>query len=225
MRKPVRAAVFAAMVFAAFAAGPAHADPIPLPVGEAGLSITIDAPDTFRAGVPYRVSGFVYAVFALPVVVEVSQGLPHVPVDIIVDGAYRGTLETDDNGRYEVEYLLTGELTTHTVRAAILRGTPIEVSSATRSATLDRTFTALNLDPNTLSLDLGASQQVRALAFDADGRQQDVTASAVWATSNPAVATVNGGLVQATGGGAATVTATWGGLEASMPVNVVDNGR
>jgi len=224
MRTAMRAVAFG-VAACAMAAGPVHADPIPLPVGEAGLSVTIDAADTYRNGVPYNVSGYVYAVAALPVAVEVTQPLPHIPVDIVVDGSREASVTTDDAGHYGIDIFITGDAPTHQVRAAVLRGTALEVSSATRTTTIDQTFTALSLDPSRLSLTLGASQQVHAFAVDGDGRQHDVTTAASWATSNPAVATVDSGLVQTTGTGTATITVTYGDLQATLPVDVVDNGR
>jgi hypothetical protein len=49
---------------------------------------------------------------------------------------------------------------------------------------------------------------------------QDVTGSATWATSNPAVATVNNGLVTGTGNGSATISAVFGGKSGRITVFV-----
>jgi hypothetical protein len=49
---------------------------------------------------------------------------------------------------------------------------------------------------------------------------KDLTNSATWSTSNPAVATVSQGLVTGTGTGSVTITATFGGLSGSTKVVV-----
>jgi len=48
----------------------------------------------------------------------------------------------------------------------------------------------------------------------------DVTNSAAWTTSDPAIATVNNGLVTGTGIGSVTISATFGGKSGSMTVFV-----
>src|SRR5439155_25683250 len=48
----------------------------------------------------------------------------------------------------------------------------------------------------------------------------DVTNSAAWTTSDPAIATVNNGLVTGTGTGSVTISATFGGKSGSMTVFV-----
>lgn len=47
-----------------------------------------------------------------------------------------------------------------------------------------------------------------------------VTSTATWTTSNPAVATVNGGTISAQGNGTAVITATYNGLSASCAITV-----
>jgi len=224
--RTVRALLVGGVAFFVVGAGlAAHATPVPLPVGEAGLSVTIDGADTFRAGEPYTVSGSVLAVAALPVVVEVSHGVPDIDVSILIDGDWRASATTDDDGHYSASVTMTGEPATHTLQAVVLRGTPLAVTSPTRSTTVEQTFSALSLDPTTASLTVGGSQQLTALATDSQGRQQDVTAAATWTSSDPNVATVNGGVVQAVGPGSATVTATWDNLSAAATVDVTNNGR
>ena len=49
---------------------------------------------------------------------------------------------------------------------------------------------------------------------------KDVTGSATWATSDPAVATVNNGLVSGTGNGSATISAVFGGKSGRITVFV-----
>jgi hypothetical protein len=225
MGRASRIAAIAALVSAVTTLGSAGAAQVPLPVGQAGVVVTIDAADSFRPAVPYNVSGYVYAVAALPIAVEESVPLANIPVDILVDGVTRARVNTSDAGFYQTTFLLTGEGRTHTIQASVLRGTPVQVVSPQRTTTVDQVFTALNLSPTNLSLSLGASQQLTAIALDGEGREHDVTSQCTWSTNDPAVATVDGGLVQATGGGSATIMAVFGDLTTSTPVNVIDNGR
>jgi hypothetical protein len=224
MPKAFSAVAFGALALGAAVGLPAHAA-VPLPVGQAGVVVTLNAADSYRQGVPYDISGYVYAVAALPVVVEEAVGLSNMSVDVLVDGAFRGSLTTNGEGFYQATFFLTGETPTHTIQTAVFRGTPLQVSSPTRSTTIEQVFTALNLSPSNLSLDIGATQQLTAIAVDGDGRQHDVTSSAIWSTGDAAVATVNGGMVEATGGGSTAITATYADLSASTPVNVINNGR
>jgi Ca2+-binding RTX toxin-like protein len=75
--------------------------------------------------------------------------------------------------------------------------------------------------PSSPSLSVSGTQQLTASADYSDGSTQDITASVTWASSAPAVATVSSeGLATGVSGGAATVTATLGGLSGSTTVTV-----
>lgn len=63
--------------------------------------------------------------------------------------------------------------------------------------------------------------QLRATAVYLDGRTEDVTALAAWASSDGAVATVSAGRVTAVAAGAAIVSATYGGVIGRAPVAVL----
>ncbi len=66
---------------------------------------------------------------------------------------------------------------------------------------------------------LAASGSVQLFAQESYP-SQDVTNSATWSTSNPAVATVSQGLVTGTGIGSVTITAAFGGFSGSTTVVV-----
>ena len=68
----------------------------------------------------------------------------------------------------------------------------------------------------TVLLSATAVYQNSATSFTAT----DVTNSATWTTSDPAIATVNGGLVTGTGVGSVTISAMFGGMSGSMTVFV-----
>jgi uncharacterized protein YjdB len=70
-------------------------------------------------------------------------------------------------------------------------------------------------------IDKGGTGQLTAKYIDANGVTQDVTASAMWASANQAVATVRNGTVSGLSSGTTTIRATYGGLSASVDVVVV----
>jgi uncharacterized protein YjdB len=207
-------------------AGAANAQP-PLPPGfQAGLAVTIDAPETFSAGNPITVSGFVYAVFALPVAVEVAQGVPNVDVDLIVDGIVAQTTKTTGGGAYHFDIVLGPNYpTTHTLRTVVLRGTVAESSSSTINTNIDRFITALSVEPSAADVSLGGTLGLRACALYDDGRVRDVTEDASWTSADADVATVSNetgekGIVTGVGEGTTNVSATIEGKMASADVHV-----
>jgi len=102
----------------------------------------------------------------------------------------------------------------------------ISVASGSVTGTAGLTVTgaavvALNVVPATLSLPLGSSGQLQAIASMSDGTQQTVSSSATWQTSQSSVAAVNAqGSVKAAGKGAAQVSATYQGMSGSASVAV-----
>jgi hypothetical protein len=80
---------------------------------------------------------------------------------------------------------------------------------------------ALNIQPSTVSMVIGSTRQLRAIATMTDGTHQDVTAQVSWSSAQPAIATVIGGLVTGTHVGSTTITASGMGLTASAGVTVM----
>lgn len=66
----------------------------------------------------------------------------------------------------------------------------------------------------------GQSAPLRANATMSDGTVQDVTGIASWTSSNPGIASVQGGTVSAVSNGDATITATHGGRSGQIQVRV-----
>ena len=223
--RSIRLAVLAILLSLCVSMPTAHAGPVPLPIGEAGLTVTIENEPTFRQGNPFAVSGYLYAVFALPIVVELAHGLPSQSIDILVDGARQATVTTTNDGHYQASFFLTEEQSTHTIQSVVFRGTPLEVRSPLRTVHADQVFTELTISPSTLALGLGGSNQLTAIALDGDGRPRDVTAQTLWSSSNAAVATVSGGNVTGHSPGDATITGAFSGLTGQVPVSVTDDGR
>lgn len=91
---------------------------------------------------------------------------------------------------------------------------------------LPSSLVSIAVSPSSTTLTVGATQGFSAVATLGDGTQQDVTASATWASSNNSVVTVTNlvgsqAYPLATGSGSATVTATVGTASGSSSVTVV----
>ncbi len=84
-----------------------------------------------------------------------------------------------------------------------------------------KTLTSIAVTPATASIVAKATQQFIATAFYSDHTTADVTATATWTSSNPAVATVDAaGLATGVAAGTATVTATLTGVEGGAALTV-----
>jgi hypothetical protein len=82
--------------------------------------------------------------------------------------------------------------------------------------------TALTLTPGAATIAIGAKQAFTARAFFSDSTSRDVTAQALFTSSDPATVALNGNVaVGVRQGGPATITASWGGLTATAQVRVV----
>jgi hypothetical protein len=79
--------------------------------------------------------------------------------------------------------------------------------------------TSLTVSGNT-NLSVGQNSQLAAIAHFSDGSSQNVTSAATWSSATPSVATVLGGLVHGVAPGAAPITASYGGQNATATVNV-----
>jgi RHS repeat-associated protein len=82
-------------------------------------------------------------------------------------------------------------------------------------------FVSMELSAERVTLKPGDRTTLRATAIASDGARTDVTSAASWNTSNAAVATVTGGVINAQADGEATVSATLAPLSGSVAVSVV----
>ena len=83
------------------------------------------------------------------------------------------------------------------------------------------TVASLEVSGTSVLTSIGETTQFMVTATLSDGSMQAVEAAeADWESSDPAVATVSEGLLTAAGGGNATLTATFGGQSAEVPVSV-----
>jgi hypothetical protein len=80
----------------------------------------------------------------------------------------------------------------------------------------------LNVVPATLSMVLGSSRQLQAIATLSDGTTQDMTGTVAWSSTDPNIATVSsGGLASAAQVGSTTILAQSTGLTGSAQITVV----
>jgi len=83
------------------------------------------------------------------------------------------------------------------------------------------TLTSLSIAPQNPSAIVGNTQQFCATGTYSDNSTQDLTATAIWTSSAPAVATINSsGLASALGLGETTIQASVGGIQASTVLTV-----
>lgn len=99
------------------------------------------------------------------------------------------------------------------------------MSGSTTVTVINAVIDQLVITPQGGSVPLGVSGQLTATAIYTDGSDDDVTKLATWASSNPAVASVNttgenGGLVQTLSVGITTISANFDGKTASAGLNV-----
>jgi hypothetical protein len=71
---------------------------------------------------------------------------------------------------------------------------------------------------------VGGSSQLTATATLSDGTQKNVTTLATWSSTNPAAASVSGGLVAAIAAGSSTITGQYQGASASVTIVVQGGG-
>ena len=91
--------------------------------------------------------------------------------------------------------------------------------SGTGSTTV--ALTSIAVTPAPSSIAAGANVQLTATGTYSDSTTKDVSATAVWSTSNSTIATVNGaGLVSGMKGGSATITATSGTIKGTSALTV-----
>ena len=117
--------------------------------------------------------------------------------------------------------LLMGVGTGQARVTATLRGLSAICDVTVTAATLQ----GLSLSPSNATVAAGYQVQLAATGVYSDGSVRDVTAQAVWSTSNGAVAALSSGpetqgLVRGAAAGTATITATLAGRSASAPIAV-----
>jgi uncharacterized protein YjdB len=94
--------------------------------------------------------------------------------------------------------------------------------SASASVTVtNATLVSIAIAPLNSSMPVGAAKQFTATGTFSDNTTQDMTQSALWSSSNAAVATINNkGLVISIAAGTTTVNAAWGAITQSTSLTV-----
>ncbi len=95
----------------------------------------------------------------------------------------------------------------------------------TLKAATGATVTSIAVDPQTLSLAAGSTQQLKATGFFSDGSIGDITNQVTWSSDNTSAATVSStGLVTAVSAGTAHINATLGNATTSPATTTVTGG-
>jgi Bacterial Ig-like domain (group 2) len=96
------------------------------------------------------------------------------------------------------------------------------VRGAAALTVLPKFLTAIVITPNSVSLQIGATQQFTATGSYNDGSTANITSSVAWASSTPGVASVSAaGVATAVAAGSAAITAATSGVTGTGPVAVV----
>ncbi len=82
------------------------------------------------------------------------------------------------------------------------------------------TLTALVVSPSAATLAVGGTAKLVATATYSDGSTSDLTASAVWTSSDGSIAAVASGVVTGVANGSATITASFGGKSGTAAITV-----
>ena len=105
---------------------------------------------------------------------------------------------------------------TATINASYSNLTGVALVTVTPAAPL-----SLNIVPSSLSMPLGSSRQLQAIATFSNGSTQDMTGLVQWNSSQPNIANIsNGGLLVAQQTGASTISATGNSLTATADASV-----
>src|SRR5262249_54197970 len=99
----------------------------------------------------------------------------------------------------------------------------INIGSISASASLvvaPAALVSIAISPVAPTISLGTSQQFIATGTYTDGSSQDLTATAVWNSSNANVAIVSGGLVTSAGTGTTNISASLGSISNSTTLTV-----
>lgn len=100
----------------------------------------------------------------------------------------------------------------------------VALSGASGSATLTvlpKSLTGISISPNTVSVQIGATQEFNATGTYNDGSTANVSSTVNWSSSNPAFATVNvSGIATAVAPGSTAITATLSGVSGTATLTV-----
>jgi len=116
----------------------------------------------------------------------------------------------------------TGAVTANAVGSAVISATQGSVSGSANLSLTPAVAVSLTATPSPLSLVLGGSQQLLAIATFSDGTTQDMTSTATWSSSQPTIATVStAGMTTALQVGSTTILAQSSNLTGSVSLTVL----
>ncbi|WP_164885316.1 beta strand repeat-containing protein [Geovibrio thiophilus] len=113
-----------------------------------------------------------------------------------------------------------GLVNTLTVGTSVIVAAVGSITDTTTIHVEPISVTSIDITPAVVSLASGTTVQLTATGTYSDGSTQDITADAVWTTSNGARAAVSGGLVTGVSVGTANITAAVGSVSRSAAVTV-----
>lgn len=106
--------------------------------------------------------------------------------------------------------------------SAVITATDGTVSGSSTLNVSAATLTSIVVTPATPSIEIGNTQQLKAIGQYSDGTSVDLTADATWNSATTTVATVSsGGAATAVAAGSSQVTATFQGISGNTTVTVV----
>ena len=96
--------------------------------------------------------------------------------------------------------------------SGLTASTPITVTGAP--------LASVTVSPSSATISVFGTASLKATANFTDGTSTDVTASAIWKSSDPTIATVGSGMVTGTAAGSTTITASFGGMSGTSAITV-----
>jgi uncharacterized protein YjdB len=104
---------------------------------------------------------------------------------------------------------------------ATITATSGSVSGSASLTVTSAALVSIVVTPNPASMAIGTTQQFTATGTFSDNSTQDVTASVLWSSSSPTVATINNqGVASSVAIGTTTITATFGAVSGPATLNV-----
>ena len=116
----------------------------------------------------------------------------------------------------------TGSVVANAVGTAAISASSGSLTGSATITVLPAALVALKIIPRTLSLALGSSQQLQAMATLSDGSNQDMTGLVTWTSAQATIASISsGGRAIAERVGSTNITARAAGFTASAKVSVI----
>ncbi len=212
----------------------ASSSPAVATVNTGGLATAVGAGTTSVTASLGAVSGTTSLTVAAPTLQSIALTPANPTLQIGGTQQFTATGSYSDNSTQNLTAQVTWNSSSPTVATVSTGGmaTGVSAGTTTVSATLSGVSgsTLLTVAPKLLSIAVtpanptvqkGGTQQFAATGTYSDNSTQNLTTQVTWASSSPAVATVNaGGLATAVGAGTTSVTATLGAVSGTTSLTV-----